>query len=764
MAETKEITARSTTASESLSLPKSLVVEDAKKYFDELFSALDEKTWSFRQPMQSLLTQPALKQSSLLTKDKEEKDDDKEDSDDGYRGRIMPSSRKFIKRDPQFYDLLKVFSDRILKETEFEFAKRRLLTLPPVHLHLHSKWKDDIAQFLEQVEIVKWTMDEDTREAVLEICLVQLDRSPCYLVADYNAIEEPTASERENAHNSDEGSDDDDNDKLPTIDLELSLMMMDPACRKEKLNFANLLFIKNERLNLVNLPLNIWISCLFGMVVRLLTRSPIGETKVIDKYLPYEYGITSPCVSEFPGLDSSNKNSNKLEVKFDADFQLPSQENQIWVSDVNLKAVCYSRFVEAETISSSSNNIDGESKSEASGTEEEKKVKVGKRKRTAKALEMTGQWVKIPECECGLIIYGERGIQTEREELRVRSELAQFIRNKVLCEYIDNVLDPIDAKLRQDAHAFLKMLSFISDRPKNRDRQKHLGSRRWTTQAVQSSHSVHSSTAVGALGVTAVEKVEKLEGRMHYSGRKVTIKISHGNLVKFKRKSQVIYCDTIQYGIPRKDDLTFNDASVAIRSIDCPLLSDHNHPLPVVREFISWIFLTDKEQAAGEDNFRNRLLPFSSWNKKLDSYDFKNLKSFAAIQSLQIIPAIDATVKLGDTIFNAIHQNSSKTSTTNKTNTVHENTSSTSSSENSTSNSTILNKDLCKIILSYTITLVDPLRTEVNHHRTTKQSENDDEDDSSGDDDGDSDDDTTLDEGEDVEDRLDDDDQLDGLI
>lgn len=608
----------------------------------------------------------------------------------------------------------------------------------PIHPQLPTKWQDDIAQFLAQLELVKWTIDSGTLEVDLEICLTGQDQSnelnrlsPIYLFASYNAIEEPTEAERENARGCDVDGSDEDEDALPTIDLELSLIM-DRTGRKEKLNFVNLLCVKNEHLGLVNLPLNIWISCVFGMVKRLLTRSNTEEDdKAIHKYLPYGYGIISPDLSEFLGLDSTERDSKSSKSSgITPGYQLPSQENQIWVSDVNLDAVCYARFVKTDV----------ELKGESDKVEQVKEIvssakQSGKRKRSIKSKEseMSGRWVKIPECESGLIIYG--GLQSEREKLRIEAELCQFIRNKVLTEYIDYVLDPISAKLRQDAHAFLKMLSFISDRVKNRDRDKLLGSRRWTTQK--------SSSALGNTAEdekTKAEKLDKLEGRMCYSGCKLTVEISHGPVTKFDHNSRVVYSDTIKYCILRSfadTKLTFGDSptlSTVTSQIECPLLSDRNHPLPVVREFLSWVFFTDKEQAAGEDHFRNSLLRYS-YNRSLETCDFKNLKSLSVIQSLQIIPTINATLNLGKVIFNAIHQNSSKSSKSSKSSTADVSSSNSvdSGNEKDGEKVEVLNNDLCKIVLGYAIELVDPLRAEVDRYRKNKESENDDEDDSGDD-------------------------------
>lgn len=628
----------------------STIVEEGKKYFDELLSQFDEKTWSFH---------PAEK-------------------DDG----------PFIAQNPKFYEFITLVSKHLEKEKLLGFATRMISSANTInfakriHRHLLPEWKTALDKFVRQLKVVEWTMDYN-RNVKLKI---RLCSSPLhYLLVRYNAYQiSPSEREKDDDTDSDEDENkantnsDDENEAAEMCQLKLYLQQNGDASESllEESSLKDLLAIKNsaDSVGLIHLPLNIWLSCLFGMITTLLTNY---ETETAD-YCPDSLG------------NSLKVETEKLQKQNDQ-FELVAAENQCWVPDRNIRAPCYLRFVNDDDSRHNHKKRKHDAVSEngsKSGEDDD-------------GDDVKGRWIQIPEKLSGLFIYRDGTTYSEKELERITIEVCASVRDNLLREFVDCTFLPISPKLQQDAHAFLKMVKFVGDLTEEQ---------------------YYSSSAQGGEDWWVDANAnERITATISSNDKQITTNLfrcasvvgGNGKRTKCKRS---IYCDetrdttdTTHLNTREVDAYLFTKINrPAIHKTSkhfpaefvCPLLSDPNHSVSGVRELLSWMFILDDESSCVR-NFGNSIFPEAG---AIESLYLSDIRLSKLVRKLSIVRYININRDLKKHLVDALN-----TSLPGK--------------------KKQLNSDLSTLVLGYAVTFGDPIQQKIRYSnsRKSKRTSGDDE-------------------------------------
>lgn len=672
----------------------STLVEDGKEYFTELLSRFDEKTYSFHQPSDKSEIKP------------DDKSEGKTAVEHGGNadGNSSPLARKFTKRNPNFCDLLRLVSEHLKNEILLEFATKIIGSISftnskrspnsghsPnsgrssafIHRHLLPEWKELIGKFLGQVEVVKWNLNSFTKDVDLKIRICS--SPPRHLLIYYNVYK--------SQHDSDVYYDsDDENEKLKFKLVLESLGEQDGGEQKvdakgnlvEELSFENLLAIKNQNLGLANLPLNIWLSCLFEMITALLAGK---QTKTAD-HRPTYFGSLLQ-LKYFPKLDGHYHTQSALNKL------LPAAENQCWVPEKNIYAPCYARFIDNSNVEKKQLNLDQVTTSSSSSSKR-------RGKEHSSVDTEVGRWVKIPEKSSELLVYRSGVIKSERERERIIIEVCAFVRNSMLREFVDCVLGPISLKLRQDAYTFLKMLNFATDLTEMQQDETVLKNESWW---------------IAVNGVDVVDANDRITGEIDNLTGNTTVSIVRRRTLiysegKKKRVKKTIYYDETRNSQSTKksrNSQTSTQTSLSHSALSrtsksfptafvCPLLTDANYPTATIREFLSWIFVVD-EQIFEDSDFREKLFGTNA----VESFDLSDLGSSNPVKDLSIMKCIDTNRDLKKFLFAGLNPPTA----TKKSNSKIVSKTAAAAKGNQ------LNGDLCNLVLGYAIIFTDPIKQEL---------------------------------------------------
>lgn len=656
----------------------STLVEEVKEYFVELLSRFEQTTCSFRQP---------------VNLDENEKDS-------------------------KFYDLLRCVSKHLENEMLLQFATKiiRSINSPKsaspsnykvfIHRHLLPEWKKDLGQFLAQVQVTKWTLNYLGKKAQLKIRICS--SPPLHLFIYYDI----------DRNGDDTYYDSDDENKELNFKLLLEVPSEDAKDAKdskrksdakgnftEELSFENLLSIKNQNLGLTDLPLNIWLSCIFQMVVALLS----GKQVETAAYRPSFLGNLLQ-LKYFPKLDNLDRTKSMKSVSNDfIPFELPAAENQYWIPKKNIRAPCYARFRNDEKIARLplSSQI--------------------KKRKQANAGGKVGHWIKIPEKVSELLIYKFGELKSRKEYERIVLETCAFIRNSLLGEFVDYVLGPISSKLQQDAHAFLKMLKFATDLTEIQQHKFVKGNEKWC---------ICINDVISNIGNVD----DRIVGEIEYGKNRTTVDIfrrcmlplfdEKKNLNRLKRMKRSIYHDETRNDKDKKKGSTITQlfhstpSKSFLTPFVCPLLTDFGHSITHVREFLSWIFILDDELFEGLE-FGEKIFGHSTSEiitKIVESINLSNLGELNPVKELPIMKCISINRNLKKFLFAGL-----------KSSTVTNKSSKSTLLTLSMNKGNRLHSDLCNLVLGYAIILADPVLQELelntSHSDSDRDNSDEDEDD-----------------------------------
>lgn len=601
----------------------SALIEDGKEYFVELLSRLNEKTWSFREPV---------------------------------------ADEKSIKTEkaPNFYKLIRCVSTHLGNEMLLQLATKiirstnsREVKFSSVFLHQHllPEWKVLIDKFLRQVQVVKWELNNLTK--VVELKIRICSSPPQYLLIHYNV-------------NSD--SDDEDDE---TLDFELVELSKDEKASNidtkenlsNNLSFENLLCIKNQNLGLSNLPLNIWLSSIFQMITTLLSKK---QAETVN-YCPIHFG-GFPYFKYFPTSSQHSPLSAQSATNGECvRFELPAPENQCWIPKKNIHAPCYARFID-------NNNDESKTKEENDLLRSDVGQWIGIPER------LSGLLIY----ECGKMKSKKERERVVMETCAfVRNNLLrQFIDSTIgpispklqqdahaflkTLNFVSNL-----TKIQKSATAQGSEIWWINnsggvnsgDDANDRIAGKiNRGCNYWKEWTVidiirRTSACVRKDDEVGRPtrmkktiyhDKTCVRKVKKVKKSQYIKSSK-----DAKNSIQTK-----LLCSKL-------------DSSESFpNAFACPLLSDDKY-CTTIREFLSWIFILD-EQISADSDFREIMFGAS---KSIEVLNLADLEKLKPVKRLSIVKSISINNKLKKLLFAGLNSptktNKSSLSKSNQSNRLH---------------------------------------------------------------------------------------------